>query len=219
MTIAPQLTAVEVALERGTERLLALQHPNGYWVGELESNATMIAEHLFLLHVLGLRDRITDLKLGVELLHRRRDDATWAIWWDGPPDLSVTVEAYVALQMIGIDLPDDRTEAYIRAAGGIPSTRIFTRAFMALLGQWPWHRMATVPVELVLAPPSAPLSIYDFACWARQTLVPLSVVQALRPVRPVGLDLRSIGARPGVRRPALLRTPLRNRAIATAERW
>ena len=177
----------------------------------------MIAEHLFMLHFLGLRDAETDRKLANELLARRRDDGTWAIWWDGPADLSVTVEAYVALKLAGVDA-GEATRAYIRREGGIAQTRIFTKAFLALLGQWPWHRMVNVPVELILAPPGAPLSVYDFACWARQTLVPLSVVMALKPVRPAGIDLSEIGARPGRNRRPLV-NPVRRRAIRVAERW
>ena len=54
---------------------------------------------------------------------------------------------------------------------------------------------------MILLPPGAPFSIYNFACWARQTVVPLSVVWALRPVRPANVDLREIGARPGESKP------------------
>ena len=47
-----------------------------------------------------------------------------------------------------------------------------------------------------------PLNIYDFACWARQTIVPLTVVAAHRPVRPLpfGIDELRIGSSPGRRR-------------------
>ena len=50
--------------------------------------------------------------------------------------------------------------------------------------------------------PASPFSIYNLACWARQTVVPLSVVMALRPSARAGVDLREIGARPGETRPA-----------------
>ncbi len=218
MTIVRAETALDRALELGTKRLLELQHSDGWWVGELESNATMIAEHLFMLHFLGLRDPESDRKLANELLARQREDGTWSIWFEGPPDLSVTVEAYVALTLAGVE-PGDKARAYIRREGGIRRTRIFTRAFMALLGQWPWHGMVQVPVELVLAPRWSPLRVYDFGCWARQTLVALSVVQALRPVRPANVDLAEIGARPGRSWPPRRPNALRRRAIAYAERW
>jgi squalene-hopene/tetraprenyl-beta-curcumene cyclase len=218
MTVMQELDALDAAVEHGAERLLSLQHPDGWWKGELESNATMIAEHLFLLHFLGLRDPGTDRLLANELLARRRGDGTWSIWFDGPPDLSVTVEAYAALKLAGVD-PGDETRSYIRRAGGVPKTRIFTRAFLALIGQWPWLRLPHVPVELILLPAEGPLSVYDFACWARQTMVALSVVEALRPVRPSAIDLSEIGGRKTEprRRPVL--PPLRRHAIAVAERW
>src|SRR5262249_56237862 len=87
----------------------------------------------------------------------------------------------------------DATREYRRRAGGVPGTRIFPRAFLALIGQWPWRRLAHVPAELILLPADGPLSVYDFACWARQTMVALSVVEALRPVRPSPIDLSEIG--------------------------
>src|SRR6185437_8696551 len=64
-----------------------------------------------------------------------------------------------------------------------------------------------------------PFSVYDFSCWARQTVVPLSVVEALRPVRRAAIDLREIGAIPGRSRPPRRPGAVRRRAIAVAERW
>ena len=137
---------------------------------------------------------------------------------EGPPDLSTTVESYVALKMAGVDAGDE-TRAYIQREGGIPNARVFTKCFLALLDAWAWQDIPTVPVELILLPPTAPLSVYNFACWARQTVVPLSVVQALRPLRPSGVDLREIGGRHEASAPPRTPTALRRRAMATAEQW
>src|SRR6185503_13816603 len=87
-------TRLDEAIDRATSRLLELQHPGGWWVGELESNATMIAQHLFWHHVLGLRTPDLDRKIANELLARQREDGTWSIWFEGPADLSTSVEAY-----------------------------------------------------------------------------------------------------------------------------
>src|SRR5919198_414263 len=197
MTIAPERleTRLDTAVERATVRLLELQHPGGWWVGELESNATMIAQHLFWHHVLGLRTPELDRKIANELLARQRDDGTWSIWFEGPPDLNTTIEAYTALKMCGVD-PGRLARDYIRSEGGVARARIFTKCFLALLGQWPWQRIVPIPPELVLLPAAGPVSIYDFACWARGTFVPLAVSSALRPVRPADIDLREIGGRP-----------------------
>ena len=78
----------------------------------------MITEHLFWLHVLGLRDPDTDRRLANDILARRRDDGTWSNWWEGPADLSTTIESYVALKMAGVDA-GPKTLAYIQKEGGI----------------------------------------------------------------------------------------------------
>src|SRR3989440_6216032 len=126
MTIAAERiqSRLDVALERGTARLLELQHPDGYWVGELESNATMIAQHLFWHHVLGLRTPELDRKIANELLARQRDDGTWSIWYDGPADLSTSIEAYAALRLAGAD-PGDAARDYITREGGVARARVF----------------------------------------------------------------------------------------------
>ncbi|TMK89880.1 MAG: hypothetical protein E6G42_10385 [Actinobacteria bacterium] len=220
VTVAPERiqSRIDLALERGTARLLELQHPDGWWVGELESNATMIAQHLFWHHVLGLRTPELDRKVANELLARQREDGTWAIWYQGPADLNTTIEAYAALRLTGRD-PGPLARDYIRREGGVRRARVFTKCFLALLGQWPWQRIPTVPVELILLPPWGPLSVYDFSCWARQTIVPLSVVMALRPVRPAAIDLGEIGARPDPSSPPRRAGAMRRRALAVAERW
>ena len=212
------MTSIDEAIDRGTRRLLELQRPGGIWVGELESNVTMTAQHLFWNHYLGLRTADLDRRIANELAARMRDDGTWSIWFEGPADLSTSIEAYVALRMCGVD-PGPRARDYIRAQGGIPKARLFTKCFLALLGQWPWQRMVPIPPELVLFPPGAPFSIYTFACWARQTFVALALAQSLRPVAPADVDLRDIGALPGRTRPPRRPTPLRRRAQARAEQW
>src|SRR5205807_3242795 len=178
----------------------------------------MTAQHLFWNHALGLRTPDLDRGIANELLARMRADGTWSIWFEGPPDLSTSLEAYVALRMCGVD-PGPKALAYLKREGGIPKSRLFTKCFLALLGQWPWQRIVPIPPELVLLPPKAPFSIYDFACWARQTFVALALAQSLRPVRPIDVDLRELGARPGRTRPARRPDPLRRKAQRRAEQW
>ncbi|HET8527890.1 MAG TPA: squalene--hopene cyclase [Gaiellaceae bacterium] len=218
MTVAREGTSIDAAIERGAQRLLELQRPDGIWVGELESNVTMTAQHLFWTHYLGLRTPQTDRRIANELLARMRDDGTWSIWFEGPADLSTSIEAYVALRMCGVD-PGPKAGDFIVRNGGIPKSRLFTKCFLALLGQWPWQRMVPIPPELVLLPPSSPFSIYDFSCWARQTFVALALAQSLRPVKPIDVDLRELGAIPGRTRAPRRPGALRRRAQRRAEQW
>src|SRR5262249_7012033 len=58
---------------------------------------------------------------------------------------------------------------------------VFTRTFLAYFGQFPWWGLPAMPVELVLLPPWFPLNIYAMSSWARETVVPLTVLVALQP--------------------------------------
>jgi squalene-hopene/tetraprenyl-beta-curcumene cyclase len=66
-----------------------------------------------------------------------------------------------------------------------------------MFGQWSWDDLPVIPPEMIYLPAWFPLNVYDWACWARQTIVPLTIVGSLRPVRilPFGLnELHSSGS-------------------------
>ena len=231
-------TDLDRALEAAVTRLLELQRPGGWWVGELESNVTMTAQHLFVHYFLTLLDDETARRCANELLARQRPDGTWPIYWGGEPDLAATTEAYAALRLAGLGADDPRlagARRFVLERGGLGATRVFTRMWLALLGVWPWDEVPQLPPELVLLSPRMPFSIYDFACWARQTVVPLTIVGHYRPVRALPperacseLDLgpaRRPGGVVGNADRLLARfngwafQPGREKALAVAERW
>jgi squalene-hopene/tetraprenyl-beta-curcumene cyclase len=229
-------------LDRAVEHLLALQQPDGHWKGELETNVTIDSEDLFLRHYLGILEPEVAAETARWIRSKQREDGSWATFYEGPPDTSTTVEAYVALRLAG-DAPDDehmeRARASILAGGGVEATRVFTRMWLCLLDLWRWQDVPLLPPEQILLPPRAPLSIYTFGCWARQTIVALQIVTALRPSRPVEFGIGEILA--GVEPPkprldawgrffaAVDRVlhlyhrvafpPLRRHALRVAERW
>src|SRR6266508_2256246 len=171
------------ALERGAGRLLALQDSDGWWKGDLETNVSMDAEDLLLREFLGIRTDERTKGAAAWIRSKQREDGTWATFHGGPPDLSTTIEAYVALRLAGD--PEDaahlrRAAAWIREAGGVERSRVFTRIWLALFGLWDWEDLPVMPPEMILLPSWVPLNVYDFACWARQTIVPLTIVSALR---------------------------------------
>jgi squalene-hopene/tetraprenyl-beta-curcumene cyclase len=174
------------AMPRAIDWLLADQDPAGWWCGELEANVTIQAEYILLMQFLGLRDdaRWADVVRYIEL--RQQDDGGWPIYYGGPSDLSTTIEAYVALKLAGRD-PDAPRMAHARefilGHGSLPKARIFTKIWLALFGEYPWHGTPVMPPELMYLPPSVPLNIYDFSSWARGTIVPLLIVMSLQPVR------------------------------------
>jgi squalene-hopene/tetraprenyl-beta-curcumene cyclase len=193
--------AARHTLDRARDHLLGLQDPAGWWQGELETNVTMDAEDLLLREFLGIRTPELTAAAARWIRSKQRDDGTWANFHGGPANLSTTVEAYVALRLAGDEpaQPHMMTAAeWIRDQGGIAATRVFTRIWLALFGQWSWDDLPVIPPELIYLPAWFPLNIYDWACWARQTIVPLAVVGALRPVRPLpfGLDELRTGVAP-----------------------
>ncbi len=201
----PALDVARRALDRARDHLLGLQRPGGWWQGELETNVTMDAEDLLLRQFLGVRDDAATAAAARWIRSQQRDDGTWANFFGGPGDLSTTVEAYLALRLAG-DAPDAphlaRARDWIVARGGVEATRVFTRIWLALSGLWSWDDLPVIPPELIWLPSWFPLNIYDWGCWARQTIVALAVVQSFRPSRPLpfGIDELKAGLTPG-RRP------------------
>ncbi|MDA8318127.1 MAG: squalene--hopene cyclase [Actinomycetota bacterium] len=182
-------------LKRATEALVALQHESGWWKGELETNVTMDAEDLLLRQFLGIRTDEDTAGAARWIRANQREDGTWANYLGGPGDLSTTIEAYVALRLAG-DPPNaahmSAASAFIRARGGLERARVFTKMWLALFGKWPWDDIPVLPPELMFFPSWLPLNIYDFGCWARQTVVALTIVSTYRPVRDLGVDIEEL---------------------------
>src|SRR5947209_7036192 len=152
----------------------------------------MDAEDLLLRRFLGIDDRDLTRRAANWIRSQQRADGTWATFFDGPADPSTTVEAYVALRLAGDPAEAAhlrRAAEFIRDEGGLEQTRVFTRLWLALFGEWSWNELPALPPEMIFFPSWFPMNVYDFACWARQTIVPLTVVSALRPSRPLGFDL------------------------------
>ncbi|GAA1850201.1 squalene--hopene cyclase [Actinomadura bangladeshensis] len=193
---APGLTgAAAGALDAARAHLLGLQSPEGWWKAELETNVTMDAEDLLLRQFLGIRTEAETAEAARWIRSQQRADGTWANFHGGPADLSTTIEAYVALRLAG-DPPDAghmlAAAKYARDAGGIEGSRVFTRIWLALFGQWSWDDLPVMPPELMFLPSRVPLNVYDWACWARQTIVPLTILGSLRPVRSLPVDLAEL---------------------------
>ncbi|HEY6745206.1 MAG TPA: prenyltransferase/squalene oxidase repeat-containing protein, partial [Mycobacteriales bacterium] len=188
-------------IDSAVRHLQGLQDPAGWWKGDLETNVTMDAEDLLLRHALGILDPADTERAARWIRSQQRADGTWATFAGGPGDLSTTAEAWVALRLAGdpADAPHmAAAAAFVRSRGGVAATRVFTRIWLSLVGLWSWDDVPTIPPEIMLLPPWVPLNIYDWACWARQTIVPLAVVSSLRPVRPVpfGIDELRTDRRP-----------------------
>jgi squalene-hopene/tetraprenyl-beta-curcumene cyclase len=206
---ATQCITPLLSLDRACARLLSQQHENGWWKGELETNICMDAEDLLLREFLGIRTPQVTRKIADWIRSQQRSDGGWSIYYAGPADLSATVEGYAALRLAG-DPPDAQhiqlARERVLALGGLEQSRVFTRIWLALFGQWSWNDLPALPPEVIFLPSWFPLNIYSFACWARQTIVPLTIVASYRPSRPLPFNLHELHANAG--RPYVRHEPL-----------
>jgi squalene-hopene/tetraprenyl-beta-curcumene cyclase len=163
----------------------ACQDPHGFWVGMLESNTCIESEWILAFHVLGYEYSYTDA-LVRGILQRQRNDGSWESYFDAPSgDINATVETYAALRLSGLSADEEplrRAREWIFANGGLRQIRVFTRIWLALIGEWPWTNTPNLPPEVIRLPLWFPFNIYHFASWARATLVPLAVLSARRHV-------------------------------------
>lgn len=186
--------SVDAAITAAEEWLNARQHENGYWVGLLESNSCMEAEWILAMHFLGVQNDPKQDRVVNGIWQSQRPDGSWEVYRDAPAgDINATVECYAAMRTVGF-APEDhrlaRARQWIADHGGLSAIRVFTRYWLALIGEWPWEATPTLPPELIALPTWFPINIYEFAAWARATIVPLCVLSARRPVRPLPAEAR-----------------------------
>ena len=240
----PSAEPLRDAIARATDALFALQQPGGYWWAELESNVTITAEVMLLHYVWGTFDRVPRERAERYLRGEQRAHGGWELAYGDGGELSATVEAYLALRMLGVARDDPalvRARAFVLARGGVARTRVLTKMHLALMGAYPWALLPSIPPWLMLLPGRGPFSIYDLSSWARGSTVPLTIVFDRKPVYGA-LDLDELwtgepGAEDGVP-PAdplaaafrvldgALRwsearrlVPFRARGLRAAERW
>src|SRR5246500_4718526 len=174
--------------------LLQRQDPEGFWVGMLESNSCMEAQWILAMHFLGLKDERKLDGMVASILNEQRPDGSWEVYHNAPAgDINTTVECYAALRAAGFfadQEPISRARGWILERGGLSQTRVFSRYWLALIGEWPWQNTPTLPPELICAPLWFPFNIYHFASWARATIIPLSVLSARRPVKALPPESR-----------------------------
>jgi squalene-hopene/tetraprenyl-beta-curcumene cyclase len=186
-----------VSIERGRTGLLARQRLDGHWVGELEGDTILESEFVLLLAFLGKLDDSRIALAANFLLKHQLPDGGWANYPGGPAEISVSVKAYFALKIAGRSAAEpemQRAANVIRALGGAEATNSFTRFYLALLGQLPYSACPSVPAEIILLPRWFYFNIYALSAWSRTIFVPLSVVDAYKPVThlPEAMHVREL---------------------------
>ncbi len=194
MTVAIQ-HRVQKAIARSQNYLLSIQESAGYWCAELESNVTITAE-VVLLHKIWGTDKQRPLdKAETYLRSQQRQHGGWELYYGDGGELSTTVEAYMALRLLGVEPTDPvlvKAKKFILQQGGISKTRIFTKMHLALIGCYDWQGLPSIPPSIMLLPEASPFTIYEMSSWARSSTVPLLIVFDRKPIfkldTPINLD-------------------------------
>lgn len=181
----PAASEIDERIEAAAESLRAARQADGHWVFELEADATIPAEYVLFTHFLGEEtDTELERKIGQYLRRRRNADGGWPLFHGGDMNVSASVKAYFALKMIGDDpeAPHMReARDAILLAGGAAEANVFTRILLALYEIVPWSSVPQMPVEIMLLPKWFPFHLSKVSYWARTVLVPLLVLQAIKP--------------------------------------
>jgi squalene-hopene/tetraprenyl-beta-curcumene cyclase len=177
--------AVDEAITRSQQWLLQRQAKAGYWVHELEADATLTAEYLMLRRFLALVDPVKERKAVRYLIHAQLPEGGWPIYYGGPPEISASVKAYFALKLCGVSATEpfmEKARTMILSRGGVVGANVFTKIALALFDQYDWRGVPSMPAEIVLLPPRFIFSLYALSYWSRAVLTPLLIIFHYKPV-------------------------------------
>ena len=186
---ATPLFAVErlnESIRRTRDRFLNIQNEKGYWVFDLEADATIPSEYILLQRFLG-HEIPGDLKVRLSnyLRNRQLHNGGWPLYFEGEGNISASIKAYFALKQLG-DSPDAphmaRARAFVLKQGGAAEANVFTRIMLALFGQVPWETTPAMPIEIMLLPKWFFFHLNKISYWSRTVIVPLLILYAKRPV-------------------------------------
>ena len=214
-----QRSDLDTAIARAQDHARARQHEAGQWHAPLEANVGMDAQYVIFNRFMGRRPEAVERRVMDGVLSLQSADGSWPLYAGGPGHLSTTIEAYFALKQTGHAAGHPalrRARDFILAHGGLARAGVFTRSFLAYFGEFPWHGLPAMPVELTLLPPWFPINIYALSSWARETVVPMTVLMAMRPqiALPPEARITELWCRPPT--PADLRFPGGDRIVSWA---
>ena len=188
------ITKLNQSIEKALQWSLGHQEAEGYWIGDIDTNCCMEAQWIMAMHFMGRTDDPKFPEIVRAILTEQRPDGSWEIYYQASTgDINTTVECYAALRIAGLDPHSDvmtRARNWILDHGGLKHIRVFTKYWLALLGEWPWKNTPNLPPEIIFLPPWMPFNIYSFSSWARATIVPLTLLCSKRPSRPLPPEKR-----------------------------
>jgi squalene-hopene/tetraprenyl-beta-curcumene cyclase len=198
------LTAAEQKIRRAADRLISLQHPDGYWCALLTADTTLESDYILLR--LWMHPPVDGVwnppnpgqiqRAAERILSRQLPDGGFNIYVKGPSEISASVKAYFALKLTGLLAPIDasrleRLRDRIIALGGIQAANSYTKVNLSLFDLYPREGTPSIPPEIMLLPGKL---LYQMSSWTRAIVISLAIVHAHDPKRPVpaGFNLDEI---------------------------
>jgi squalene-hopene/tetraprenyl-beta-curcumene cyclase len=176
------------AISQAQKNLLGLQKPDGYWVGELMVDSTLVSDMVAYHHWDGSVDKKWERKAIAHLFSMQLPDGGWNIYYGGPAEVNATIKAYLALKLAGVRVTDPRmlhARQVALSLGGLPRMNTFSKLYLALLGLFPWEFVPTIPCEVILIGKWFHVNFWEMSNWSRGMLVPLAIINHFKPTRPL----------------------------------
>ena len=196
------LDTVREGIRRSADWLLSLQHPDGYWCGELEADSMLESDYIFMHTLLGTGNRGKMERAANEILRHQNADGGWSLYPGGPSNVNYGVKSYLALKLMGHDADAPymaRARENVLKLGGVVECNTFTKIYLCSMGQYDYDAVPAVPPEIVLFPNWFYFNLYEISAWSRGILVPLSIIYAKKPFKKLppeqGIDELFVGGR------------------------
>jgi squalene-hopene/tetraprenyl-beta-curcumene cyclase len=182
---------IDTCIEGAQEYLLSRQHKDGYWIGLLEADVTVVTDFIPLMRIFGIRDQDREKKAIQYALRRQNEDGSWSLFYGGRGSLDAAIRTYFGLKLCGIPPHREymkKAKRFILDNGGIEAANTYTKIILALFGQYSWKGIPEIPPEIIYLPRWSYINIYDFASWTRATIMAFSIILSLKPVYRLGED-------------------------------
>ncbi|MGI9103091.1 MAG: squalene--hopene cyclase [Terriglobales bacterium] len=186
------LSRVAAAVDAARKYLFSIQHPDGYWCGELEADSTLESDYIMMHTLLGTGDPAKFGKAAQWILDHQNQDGGWPIFEDGPSDVSASIKAYFALKLAGFNADHAalvKARQAISDLGGPTKANTYTKIYLCFFGQYDWFAVPAIPPEIVLFPNWFWFNIYEISSWSRAIFIPLAIVYAKKPYKKIPVEM------------------------------
>ncbi len=190
------------AVRKASASLVKRQCADGFWCADLRADTTLESDYIMMqlwLHppVDGTWNPPTRSQIdrAVEAIFARQlPDGGFNIYLHGPSEINACIKGYFALKVAGTPASDSRMERLrerILDLGGLQGANSYVRSNLNLFGLFPREACPSVPPELILLPFRF---INQMSSWTRAIVIPLSILNAANPRRPVpaGFDINEL---------------------------